>query len=64
MKIVAAVSSVVFGLVCLMHLLRVVLGVSVVAGSYAVPMWMSVCGVVGAGVLCIANAWAARRAGR
>jgi len=51
MRAVAVLSAVVFGIVSIAHLLRVVLGLPVVAGSYAVPMWMSAAGAIGAGAL-------------
>ncbi|MBW7864905.1 MAG: hypothetical protein GX580_07840 [Candidatus Hydrogenedens sp.] len=35
------VSGTVFGLVCLGHLARVLLGVTITAGSWELPMWVS-----------------------
>lgn len=41
MKPAALVACVFLSLVALAHLLRIVLGVAVTAGTVAIPMWMS-----------------------
>jgi hypothetical protein len=48
-------SGTIFGLVCLLHLVRSALVVPVVAGGHQVPLWISWVGAVGAGVL---SGWA------
>jgi len=46
-----------FGLIALMHLLRMVYGTEVVVGSMMVPMWASALGFVVAGGLAYAVWW-------
>ena len=52
-------SGVIFGLVALVHLLRVVNGWSFEIGPWSLPIWASVLGTVVPGLLCI---WALRLA--
>lgn len=47
----ATIAAVIFALVALLHLLRLVLGWSVVIDSWTVPMWVSGLGFVVAGTL-------------
>ena len=47
----AALASLVFVVVCLLHVARLGFRVGVVAGGWEVPMWMSVVGAIGSGVL-------------
>ena len=53
------VSGVVFGLVAILHLLRVVNGWPLVLGTWSVPMWGSWLGTVVPALLCV---WALRLA--
>ena len=46
------VASVLFGLGCLAHLVRLIRGFQVLIGSHPVPMWMSGAGFVVLGLLC------------
>jgi len=50
-KMFATIAAVIFALVALLHLLRLVMGWSVVIGSWTVPMWVSWVGLVIAGGL-------------
>jgi hypothetical protein len=50
-KAFATIAAVIFGLVTLLHLLRLVMGWSVVIDSWTVPMWVSWIGLVVAGSL-------------
>jgi hypothetical protein len=49
----AAVAVALLALVAVGHLLRVVLGLEVVVGGYAVPMWVSVVATLVAGGLSV-----------
>jgi len=51
MKPFTVIAIVVFALVSLLHLLRYVLGWEVVVNAVAIPMWVSVLGLVIPGVL-------------
>jgi hypothetical protein len=50
-KMFATIAGVIFALVALLHLLRLVMGWSVVIDSWMVPMWVSWVGLVVAGGL-------------
>jgi len=47
------IAGTIFGIVALLHLLRVITGISVVIGGWMLPMWMNVIGFVATGCLCI-----------
>jgi len=53
MRTYLIISGLLFGAVALAHLLRLVYGWQVQLGTGAVPMWISVVGLVVAGALCI-----------
>ncbi len=55
------ISGTVFGIVAVLHLLRVVNGWAVVVGSWSAPMWVSWLGTLVPAVLCV---WAFRLASR
>jgi hypothetical protein len=55
------ISGAVFGIVAVLHFLRVVNGWAVVVGSWSAPMWISWLGTLGPAVLCV---WAFRLASR
>ena len=50
-KTFAAIAAVIFALVALLHLLRLVMGWSIVIDSWTVPMWVSWSGLAVAGGL-------------
>jgi hypothetical protein len=50
-KTFATIAAVIFALVALLHLLRLVMGWSIVIDSWTVPMWLSWVGLVVAGGL-------------
>jgi len=50
-KTFATIAAVIFALVALLHLLRLVMGWSVVIDSWTVPMWVTWVGLVVAGGL-------------
>jgi hypothetical protein len=50
-KAFSAIAAVIFALVALLHLLRLVMGWSIVIDSWTVPMWVSWVGLVVAGGL-------------
>jgi hypothetical protein len=50
-KTFATITAVIFALVALLHLLRLVMGWSIVIDSWTVPMWLSWVGLVVAGGL-------------
>ena len=50
-KTFATVAAVIFALVAVLHLLRLVMGWSIVVDSWTLPMWVSCVGLVIAGGL-------------
>ena len=50
-KTFATIAAVIFALVAVLHLLRLVMGWSIVIDSWTVPMWVSWVGLVVAGGL-------------
>lgn len=61
MKKFLFVVSIVFGVVAIMHLLRVVYGVDVIVGTWDVPMYISVVGLIVLGVLAVLGFHYAKR---
>ncbi|MGQ0429023.1 MAG: hypothetical protein ACT4UQ_03735 [Gammaproteobacteria bacterium] len=57
---VASFAAILFGTVAIAHLLRISFGVPVTVGALAIPMWVSVIGVVIPGIL----AWLLFRSSR
>ena len=55
------ISGTIFGIVAILHLLRVVNGWAVVVGPWSAPMWISWLGTLLPAVLCV---WALRLASR
>ncbi len=51
MKTGSKLAIIVFSIVAILHLLRMVFGVSLTMGSWSAPQWISVVGVVGPGVI-------------
>jgi hypothetical protein len=51
MKTGSKLAILVFSIVAILHLLRMVFGVSLTIGNWLVPQWISVIGVVGPGVI-------------
>jgi hypothetical protein len=47
------VATAIFGLVALVHLLRLFLGFQVVIGSWSVPLWVSGVAAIAAGALAV-----------
>jgi hypothetical protein len=43
----------IFGIVALIHLLRIITGASVVIAGFSLPLWFSVMGFLATGCLCI-----------
>ena len=61
-KLYLVLSGTIFGIVALLHLLRLMLGWSAVFDGWAVPMWISWCGLLGASALsCFAFRLASRQ---
>ncbi len=60
-KTFATIAAAIFALVALLHLLRLVMGWSVVIDSWTVPMWVSWVGLVVAGGLSYCGARLAMR---
>jgi hypothetical protein len=50
-KTFSMIAAVIFGIVALLHLLRLLMGWSVVIESWTVPMWVSWAGLIVAGGL-------------
>jgi hypothetical protein len=60
-KTFAAIAATIFGLVALLHLLRLIMGWSIVIDAWTVPMWFSWIGLVVAGALSYFGTRLARR---
>ena len=60
-KTFAAIAAAIFGLVALLHLLRLIMGWSIVIEAWTVPMWFSWIGFVVAGALSYFGTRLARR---
>ena len=53
MKPFTGTASVIFGIIALLHLLRLMFGISIVIGDLKFPFWMSIPGLVVTTTLCI-----------
>jgi len=53
MKPFTGTASVIFGIIALLHLLRLMFGISIVIGDFKFPFWMSIVGLVATTTLCI-----------
>jgi hypothetical protein len=53
MKPVSLIVSVLLALIAVMHLLRMIFDVQIVAGDWVVPMWISVGGCLVTGALAV-----------
>lgn len=53
-KPASILGAIIFGLVALAHLLRLILGVEVIAGGYVIPLWISIPGFLVPGALAVA----------
>jgi len=51
----------IFGIVAVFHLLRVVIGVSVIISGWELPIWVNVLGFVATAILCGCMWWASYR---
>ncbi len=51
------VAGTIFGIVSLLHILRLVTEATVIIAGYSLPMWVNVMGFIGTGFLC---AWLLR----
>ena len=60
-KTFATIATVIFGLVALLHLLRIAMSWSITIETWTVPMWFSWIGLVVAGVLSYYGTRVARR---
>ncbi|MEN8250488.1 MAG: hypothetical protein ABFS32_16255 [Bacteroidota bacterium] len=47
----------IFGVVAVFHLLRVILGASVIIDGLELPIWVNVVGFIGTAVLCVVMWW-------
>ena len=47
------VAGTIFGIVSLLHLLRIVTEATVIIAGYSLPMWINVMGFIAAGFLCV-----------
>ena len=46
------IAGFIFGMVSLMHLLRIVTGISVMVGTWVLPLWINNMGLVVTGFIC------------
>jgi hypothetical protein len=60
-KMFVTIAAVIFGLVALLHLLRLVMGWSIIIEAWTVPMWFSWIGLVVPGALSYFGMRLARR---
>jgi hypothetical protein len=47
------VAGSIFGIVGVLHLLRIITGVSVIIDGWLLPVWVNVIGLIGTTVLCV-----------
>jgi hypothetical protein len=47
------VAGTIFGIVAVLHFLRVVTGVSMVIAGWMLPMWVNMMGFAGSGLICV-----------
>jgi len=47
----------IFGIVAVLHLLRIVTGIAVTIGTWLLPLWVNWMGLFGAGLLCVWLWW-------
>jgi hypothetical protein len=55
------IAAAIFGIVCLVHLWRVLAHVPIRIGNYDVPQWPSIVAVIGLAILCL---WLTRLSAR
>jgi len=53
MRAYLLISGVLFGAVAVLHLLRLLYGWPAQVGALAMPLWVSVIGLIAAGLLCV-----------
>ena len=63
MKPFTTIAIAVFSLVGIVHLLRLLFGWEVVIAGYALPMWASLVGAIGAGMLALMLSRESRKRG-
>jgi hypothetical protein len=51
------ISGTIFGIVSILHLLRLLTGASVIIAGYSLPVWVNVLGFFAGGFLCILLLW-------
>jgi len=51
------VAGTIFGIVAVLHLLRVVIGIPIAISGWMLPMWVNVLGFAGSGLLCVWLWW-------
>jgi hypothetical protein len=56
-------SGTIFGAVAILHMLRVITGISVVIGGWMLPVWVNVMGFLATGFLCGLLWWLSGRKG-
>jgi len=47
------IAGTIFGFVALLHLLRLLTGISVMIGEFLLPLWVNVMGLIATTILCI-----------
>ncbi len=47
------IAGFIFGIVSILHLLRIVTGISIIIGTWVLPLWINYMGFVGSGFMCI-----------
>jgi len=47
------IASVIFGIIALLHLLRLIYHIGITAGSFQVPFWISIVGFIVTTILCV-----------
>jgi len=53
MKIGSKIAIFIFTIIAIAHLLRIVFGVDLIIGSWHAPMWVSMLGVIGPGLIAL-----------
>ncbi|MFZ4704627.1 MAG: hypothetical protein ACOYMF_01340 [Bacteroidales bacterium] len=52
-KLSLRIAGTIFGVVALIHLLRLITGVEILIGGFSLPMWINWMGLIGTTFLCL-----------
>jgi hypothetical protein len=53
MKLASLIACIIFAILAVAHLLRLIFQIEVVIGGVTIPLWVSIFGIIGPGVLSV-----------